>query len=117
MLYDETGIVAFPYRIECSNNLSEVEIATMYFKIQIDWNKYIVLHMNKNTAESIQEIFGNPDYVWKLEYDRTLGQGLIKSQDWKPTVTLMRADEFRDLIAIGERIESFREDETTKEAA
>ena len=68
----------------------------MYFKIQIDWNKFIVLHMNKTTAESVDTIFGDFNNVWKLEYDRTLGQGLIKSQDWKPTVTLMRADDIRD---------------------
>lgn len=89
----------------------------MYFKIQIDWNKYIVLPMNKNTAESINDIFGNSETVWRLEYDRTLGQGLVRSADWKPTVTVMRADEYRDLMEIGERIEAFYKDENTKEAA
>lgn len=89
----------------------------MYFKIQIDWNKYIVLHMNKNTAESIQSVFGDFDNVWALEYDRTLGQGLIPASDWKPNVTLMRADEYRELMETGERILKNRESETIQEAA
>jgi len=92
----------------------------MYFKIQIDWNKYIVLPMNKNTAESIQSVFGDPDNVWELEYDRTrgiVGQGLVPASNWKPNVTLMRGDEYRELMDIGEYIAKNRADENTQEAA
>jgi hypothetical protein len=90
----------------------------MFFKIQIDWNKYIVLPVDKDTAPSMLKIFGEADSVWQSIYERSVGgEGLIPSKDWKPTVTVIRADEFVSLKEIGARYVEFRNGETTQEAA
>ena len=81
----------------------------MFYKIQVDWNKYIVLHMNKDTAAAVDLIFGNSGSVYSGDYERNIGSGMVKADDWRPSVSVIRGDEFKEAISIGERIAEFRD--------
>ena len=89
----------------------------MFYKIQVDWNKYIVLHMNKDTAEAVDLVFGNSNAVFKRDYERDIGDGLVNATDWQPVVSVIRADELKTMKDIGEKITEFRDSQPMQEAA
>jgi|GEM_PF-3248850 len=81
----------------------------MYYKIQIDWNKCIILPMNKDTAAAVNLMFGDVTLIYSGDYERDIGSGLVNANDWRPAISVLREDEFKEAISIGEKIANYRD--------
>ena len=66
----------------------------MFYEIQIDWNKTIILPMDKHTTAAVDAVFGTAMSVFRREYESGIGEGLTHDKDWKPVITVIRTEEF-----------------------